>query len=217
MRSNAKGDLLAGREDKIVGVGLNKTGTGTLKTCLRHWGFAHATYDLDAFRLYRRNDRAGLQALMGRYDSFDNWPWALMFEEFDSLYPHARFILTQRVDAQTWYRSLCRHAKRFGPLTDFEQHIYGYVDPTRHEREHIEFYVRHNERVRDYFADRPDKLLVVCWESGDGWRELSNFLDQPTPELPFPHANKTPNLWNELEQRVRPVLGRYKQKLFGRR
>lgn len=209
--------MVASNTEKIIGVGLNKTGTATLKTCLLHWESAHATYDLDAFRLYRRGDREGLQTLMDRYDSFDNWPWALMYEAFDRGYPNAKFILTQRINPQTWYRSLCRHAKRFGPLTDFEQHIYGYASPAGYEQEHIEFYLRHNQRVRDYFADRPEKLLIVCWESGDGWQELCEFLGRPIPDIPFPHSNRTPNFWDELEQRVRPVLGRYKQKLFGQR
>jgi hypothetical protein len=202
---------------KIIGVGLNKTGTGTLKTCLLHWGLVHASYDLDAFNLYRSNDRDRLQILMDRHDSFENWPWALMYEAFDKRYPDAKFILTERVNPHAWYRSLCKHAKRFGPLEDFEQHIYGHADPAGHEHEHVEFYLRHNQRVKRYFTDRPDKLLIVCWESGDGWQELCEFLGRPLPDIPFPHSNKTPNFWNGLERRVRPVLGRYKQKLFGGR
>jgi hypothetical protein len=44
--------------------------------------------------------------------------------------------------------------------------------------------------VRAYFAGRPDDLLEVCWEAGDGWKELASFLGQPVPALPFPHLNK---------------------------
>jgi len=29
--------------------------------------------------------------------------------------------------------------------------------------------------------------LVVSWEKGDGWAELSRFLNKRTPGEPFPH------------------------------
>jgi hypothetical protein len=42
--------------------------------------------------------------------------------------------------------------------------------------------------VLEYFGDRVNKdLLVVCWENGDGWAELSRFLKRRAPDEPFPH------------------------------
>ena len=49
-------------------------------------------------------------------------------------------------------------------------------------------YERHNREVLQYFGNRLSKdLLVVCWEQGDGWAELSRFLNKRLPEEPFPH------------------------------
>jgi len=49
-------------------------------------------------------------------------------------------------------------------------------------------YERHNREVLDYFGERIDRdLLVVCWENGDGWTQLSKFLNKRYPDEPFPH------------------------------
>ncbi len=200
---------------KIVGIGLNKTGTSTLKTCMETWGFKHVTYNLDAFNAYRERDWDYLKSVADEHDSFENWPWALMYEQFDDWYPDAKFILTVRKDAQTWFKSLSRHGQNMGPLTDFEIYIYGYAVPKEHKREHIEFYNQHNSKVKKFYENRPDKLLEVCWENGDGWKELADFLNLDAPNVPFPHSNKTPNYYQKLERKYRPILGKYKQMIFG--
>jgi hypothetical protein len=50
----------------------------------------------------------------------------------------------------------------------------------------------------------------VCWENGDGWKELANFLEKPVPDQPFPHINKTVPLMytgnNELVARLYRLL-----------
>jgi hypothetical protein len=63
--------------------------------------------------------------------------------------------------------------------------------PRGHQREYIRYYEDHLRSVRDYFRDRPDALLDVCWEEGHGWEELSRFLGLAKPEKSFPHANKS--------------------------
>jgi len=45
--------------------------------------------------------------------------------------------------------------------------------------------------VREYFRDRPDDLLEVCWEEKHGWSELASFLNEAFPEVKFPHKNRT--------------------------
>ena len=170
---------------KIVGVGLNKTGTKTLKFYLRHWGFRHQSYDLDAFNRFRAGRVAELLASMRAYDSFEDWPWPLLYREIDDYFPDARFILTTRRNADVWYRSLCNMAVRMGPFKDFERHIYGHAMPQGHRAEHLRYYCEHNRAVEAHFRDRPGKLLRVCWETGDDASSLAEFLglqgDIPPP------------------------------------
>ncbi len=174
---------------KVVGIGLNKTGTSTLGVCLRHWGLKHTSYSVDAFNLWRERNYEGLLEHISHYESFEDWPWPLVYREVDQTFPGSKFILTRRKDAETWFGSLRKHAELTGP-TKFRKVIYGYAMPHEHKEEHIQFYERHLQEVRDYFRARPDDLLEVCWEEGGGWTELSQFLGFERPDIPFPHANK---------------------------
>jgi len=172
---------------KIIGVGLNRTGTGTLDACFRHWGLRHASWSPEAFALWRQRRFDEITAIMRNFDSFADWPWPLIYPEIDLRFPGSKFILTRRKDPQTWFRSLCRHADRTGP-TEFRTHIYGFAMPHGHEAEHIAFYNEHLRAVRAYFRGRED-FLEVCWEEGDGWQILSTFLGFECPKLPFPQVN----------------------------
>jgi hypothetical protein len=177
---------------KIVGIGLNKTGTKTLGACFRHWGLKHQSFNEEAFELWRRKEVEELLKWVGEYESFEDWPWPLIYADIDRKYPEAKFILTKRKNPETWFHSLCKHADRTGP-TIFRKYIYGHELPHHHKAEHIQLYEHHIESVRKYFQHRPDDFLEVCWENGDGWQELARFLGYEAPCIPFPHENKAPN------------------------
>jgi Sulfotransferase domain/Sulfotransferase family len=174
---------------KVVGIGLNKTGTKTLGACLRHWGSDHISCSREGFDLWTAANREALMHIVERHQSFDDWPWPLVYREIDRRFPGTKFVLTRRTTPEAWFSSLCKHAGRTGP-TVFRKEIYGYEMPYGHQEAHIAFYNNHLKQVRAYFAGRPDDLLEVCWEAGDGWKELASFLGQPVPALPFPHLNK---------------------------
>lgn len=191
-----------------IGIGLNKTGTKSLRYCLRSWGYRHRTYDIDAFRLFEAGRLPELLETMESYDSFEDWPWPLMYREIDAHFPDARFILTVRKDAETWYRSLCNMAVRMGPFTGAEVPVYGWAMPQGHRDEHVAVYERHNAEVRAHFADRPGKLLELCWEVDRSTEALAAFLGEE-PLADVPHYNRSPRVYSgdirwlaELNRRV---------------
>lgn len=48
-------------------------------------------------------------------------------------------------------------------------------------------YELHARNTRDYFADRPQDLMIMNISAGDGWEKLCQFLDLPVPDgVPFP-------------------------------
>lgn len=51
-------------------------------------------------------------------------------------------------------------------------------------------YLRQCADVSNYFPAAPDKLLVVNWSSGRGWKELCGFLGVPMPAHLFSWLNK---------------------------
>lgn len=192
---------------KVVGVGLNKTGTTSLGVCLKYWGLKHLSCTPEAFELWRRNKIRPLMTWVARYDSFEDWPWPLLYREIDRVFPGTKFILTRRKDPNTWFGSLCRHAERTGP-TAFRKYIYGHAMPRGFRDAHIRFYEAHNEAVRKYFERRPNDFLEVCWEEGDGWEELAEFLGFETPNRPFPHANQSPTHRGSLQQKLTRIRHR---------
>lgn len=174
---------------KIMGIGLNKTGTKSLGSCLMYWGMKHISCNETAFDLWRKKNLRCLMEIASVYDSCEDWPWPLMYRELDHFFPKGKFILTVRLNADVWYKSLCQHALVTGP-TEYRKYVYGAYMPQGHKQRCIEVYERHNHMVRKYFKDRPGDFLEICWEKGDGWEELSCFLSLPQPDFPFPHTNK---------------------------
>jgi len=63
--------------------------------------------------------------------------------------------------------------------------------PTGKKPHHVKIYEEHNEAVRAYFAGREEDFLEVCWEEGDGWEEICDFLGHDVPEAEFPHRKKS--------------------------
>ena len=176
---------------KIIGVGLNKTGTKTLNTSLRHWGFRHFSIDKDAVQLYIDGNIKGLLQLVEQYDSFEDWPWPLIYREIDQAFPGSKFILTRRKDSETWFRSLCDHAELYHASRTWKA-VYGYENPKKHKREHIEYYENHNRGVREYFRDRPDDLLEVCWGKGTGGTSLRGSSERSGPRSPSHTPTRSP-------------------------
>jgi len=129
-----------------------------------------------------------------KYESFEDWPWFLIYRELDQRFPNSKFILTLRKDTATYVASLKGHHKREGirELGFVKPHywdeVFG-VEPAQWDyQKSAQRYERHNQAVREYFGDRINRdLLVVCWEKGDGWAQLCKFLNKRSPDESFPH------------------------------
>ncbi len=175
---------------KIFGIGLNKTGTKTLGACLRHFGCRHTTFDLNDLRNFKKGQLQPLLDKLQHFDSCEDWPWPLLFEVLDDHFPEARFILTTRLSPNVWFESLCKHAEKTGP-TEGRLLAYGYAMPHLYRKSHLNFYLEHNQRVREHFRGREGKLLELCWEQGDEWMKLCEFLGWQVPKILFPHENRS--------------------------
>jgi Sulfotransferase domain len=176
---------------KVFGIGLNKTGTTTLGQCFERLGLTHTGCSRELLEDFRvRGDLRATFEVADRFDSFEDWPWPLLYRELDQRYPGSKFVLTLRRDPETWLKSLKEMSLRTRPLHHCRKLAYGYHYPHGREQEHLQFYERHRREVLDYFRDRPQDLLVLCWEDGAGWPELCAFLGRPVPAVPLPHANR---------------------------
>lgn len=193
---------------KVFCIGFQKTGTSSMRDALQRLGYR-------VIGVYGRNQTlAQLRetyveqgiALARQHDAVEDMPWPLIFRELDAAFPGSRFVLTLR-DTDRWYRSIAGH---FGANPyHIQQLTYGEdaPAPVGHEQRYRQVYEAHNTAVRKYFAGRPQDLLVMELEKGDGWAKLGEFLGVPVPEGPFVRTN-TSGQRSSLLERVRKKLYR---------
>jgi len=192
---------------QVVGAGLGRTGTVSLKAALeRLLGapcyhmvevFAHLDH-VPVWHAAVRREPVDWEALLGGYRAAVDWPAAAFWRELGEAYPGAIVLLSVRDDAETWWRSADRTvfaAMRRPPPPELESWFEMVSDLWRatmaedwDDREvAMAAYERHNAEVRA--AVPPERL--VQWRPGDGWGPLCEALGVPVPDEPFPHENTT--------------------------
>jgi len=179
---------------KVFGIGINKTGTTTLGHCLNILGYKHYSFDFELLSEVHNFNWSRINQIIQTYDSFEDWPYPLIYSQLDFLYPRSKFILTRRRTPEMWLQSLSAHSLRTDPIMGTKTRLmaYGWEYPQMNPKAHIAHYNSHLTGVRQYFNGREEDFLEVCWEEGDGWNKLCNFLNQEVPiGIPFPHLNKS--------------------------
>ena len=175
--------------EKIVCIGLGKTGTTSFSQAMLELGYRHCGHGARLPKLGKAiGSELGINLALRYYDSFDDFPWPYLYKKIAVKYPNAKFVLTRRKNTDVWLKSLHKAYSRKGPTFEkFEN--YGYFSVLQNPGHHVRLYESHLKAVRSYFLGSP-RLLEVCWEDGDGWKELCGFLGVNAPEIPFPVANK---------------------------
>ncbi|MDZ7628842.1 MAG: sulfotransferase [Parvularculaceae bacterium] len=197
---------------KVFCIGFQKTGTTSLYAALEQLGYKTAAVvgrDWRAERLAAEGAGACIDTARD-FDAAQDMPWPIFFRELDEAFPGSKFILTVR-DPESWFASIEGH---FGANEgEMQAFVYGRdaAAPAGNKARYLETLRRHEAAVRAHFAGRPDDLLVMNLEAGDGWPELCAFLGASPPADPFPARNKAADR-KTLSFRIRRKVGQ----LFGR-
>jgi hypothetical protein len=179
---------------RIFGIGLNKTGTTSLKRCFealglqpiapakgaRHNSVTHAILD--------HGDYEPALRFAEEYRCFEDRPWNLweMYRRLDERFPDSRFILTVR-SPDAWWKSVERWLTVTKPrMTRIYCRQLGVRSISREAM--LDGFHAYNRAVKRYFEGRPD--LLVFEIGREGWEPLCTFLDHPVPEIPFPYTNR---------------------------
>jgi len=204
---------------KVIGAGLGRTGTMSLKFALQQIGFDPCYHMMDVFQ--RQGDsekwdaiaRGGAPDWDDLFDGFQatvDWPSCHYWREIAKAYPDAKILLTER-DPELWFKSISstifpqldaapnadprREAqRRMAHLIVIEQTFGGRLD---HDHV-IDVYLRHNEAVKREVP--PERLLI--YDTPQGWEPLCEFLGVPVPDAPFPKTNTTEEFRNRQATRA---------------
>ena len=192
---------------KIFGVGFKKTATESLLSAYDALGLGVACGEAcraDAAALWSgawktgARDLGAVVELARRYDFFQDSPWcdaaAPLYPALAAAFPDARFVLTVRPVA-AWWPSVKRWLGCVKPSKRRE-----YADllgvAAVEERAFTDAYARHNAAVAAFFADAPERLLVVDLTdpARDHWRDLCAFFGVragcPAGALPHRHNQR---------------------------
>jgi len=196
---------------KLIGAGLGRTGTLSLKAALERIGYGPCYHMIEILAAPERARHWLAQTQGGSHDwdtifhgyrATVDWPAAAFWCELADRYPDAKVLLSLR-DADRWYESVMNTiypVMTQGPpagapetLHDFHTMVYGLIFERTFagrlaDRAHAKrVFAEHNQAVVD--AIPAARLLV--YQPGDGWEPICRFLDVPVPDEDFPHLNDT--------------------------
>ncbi|MEQ4725070.1 sulfotransferase family protein [Nonomuraea sp. B19D2] len=206
----------------VIGVGLGRTGTHSLKFALERLGFGPCChmYDLMAapekahpWLAAARGEQVDWREVCQEYRSTTDFPGCSHWRELTACYPRASVVLTVR-DPRSWYESVM--ATFFSPATSYISPEQSPIMEAARLRAATDFKCRpddaegmmaafraHNAEVQ---ATIPaDRLLV--YRVTEGWGPLCAFLGLETPDEPFPKVNDRRSYEEAMVSRFRQHCG----------
>jgi hypothetical protein len=200
---------------KIIGAGLGRTATFSLKFALEHIGFGPCYHMSEVFAGAKRNIPLWLDVVRGKPDwdavfagfqSTTDYPACTYWRELAAYYPDAKVILSVR-DADNWFDSVSEtifSPKMHGSLagTPLEELMRGVIFDAFGDRLNdrafmTDWFKRRNQSVID--ALPADRLLV--FSAKQGWDPLCAFLGVPVPTVPFPRVNSRDEFAQGFDER----------------
>ena len=192
---------------RVVGAGVGRTGTASLKEALAILLDGPCYHMKDVFGVPEHvpiwaaaaaGRSTDWDALYDGYRAAVDWPTSAFWPELIEAFPDALVLLSTRDSAETWWKSADAtifQAMQPDPspeLADWHQMVIGlmqakftpdFLDADAAKRAYDE----HNDRVRERVP--ADRLLE--WRPGDGWDPICERLGLDVPAVPFPHTNST--------------------------
>jgi len=189
---------------RVVGAGVGRTGTLSLKTALeRLLGepcyhmvevFSHPQH-VPLWQAAARGEMPDWGQLFSGFAAAVDWPAASFWPELSAAFPEAVVVLSLR-DRRKWWESAdstifpVLRDSSLEPLPGWR----GMIEEMLRTRfttalddpeEAMAAFDRHNAAVR---AAVPANRLLE-WSAGDGWEPLCAALGVPVPDEPFPRTN----------------------------
>ena len=222
---------------EVIGAGMGRTGTMTMKLALEELGFAPCHHMLSIFAHPEKyhhletlsnnlDDEGALVGLFGGYKAVVDHPGCVFYEKFMKIHPNAKVILTIRDSPDAWQKSAQDTIFELNkPMNWVKRQILMLARPA-----HIKVMERlctemhgHNpfdpetdltQIYKDWYArvteTVPSERLLI-FNVKEGWRPLCEFLGVPIPEKDFPKVNST----KEFQKMKKSMIGKQLKNNFG--
>jgi hypothetical protein len=202
---------------RVVGAGLGRTGTNSLKLALERL-LGGRCYHMS--ELFERLDHTAVWAAALRGEDPDwrtfpdgcvatlDWPACTFWAELAGAHPDAVVLLSTRSSAEVWWRSfehtilatLSQPVPEGRPdWAERRRMTLAMMDaftPSWRERDAaMAAYDAHNAAVRATVT--PERL--IDWQPGDGWEPICERLGVPVPADDFPNVNSTAEFREALQ------------------
>lgn len=199
----------------VIGTGVGRTGTYSLKLALNELGFGPCHHMEEVLRYMpvqvplwaaAANGRPDWAAIFQGYESAVDWPTAGFFREMHAAFPEAKFILTTR-KPESWVESFSATIYTLmgaphqvpAEMQDWHAMAVDVIERTGFPlgldaADLKRAFEAHAEAVK---ATIPARQLLV-YQVKDGWGPLCAFLDVPTPDSPFPRSNDRGEFWDRF-------------------
>ncbi|APZ44232.1 sulfotransferase family protein [Acidihalobacter ferrooxydans] len=201
---------------KIIGVGMGRTGTASLKVALESLGLG-TCYHMSEVLKHPERTADWIDAAEGKPDwdkifagytaTVDN-PGCNFWKELADFYPSAKIILTVR-DPEEWFNSTNEtiHSVEFAKFiknspfgTMVQKTIWDVMDNRMQDKGYmIDFFQNRTLEIKNTIA--PERLLV--YRVSEGWQPLCKFLGLSVPNIEFPRINSR----EETKQMLADLLG----------
>ncbi|MHB8637751.1 MAG: sulfotransferase family protein [Fimbriimonadaceae bacterium] len=191
---------------KVVGAGLGRTGTHSLKLAMEKLLGAPCYHMVEVFEhpehvpvwhAAARGEAVDWNALMNGYAAAVDWPASAFWPELSQAFPEALIVLSVR-DVEAWWRSTQNtifneiENPRFAQMKDWLDMVVAMFEArfTTELHNHdacVAAFERHNAEV----IERAPANRLLVWQATEGWAPLCSALGLPVPDEPFPLTNTT--------------------------
>ena len=195
---------------RVVGAGLGRTGTHSLKLaleqllggpCYHMSELIERESDTAVWAAATRGEDVDWPGFLAGFHATVDWPACAFWEPIARAFPDAVVLLSVRESPEAWWnsfgRTIAQALQKPVPPEDEgwverRRMVLAMIETTftpdwRDRDGAIAAYIRHNDRVREAV---PAERLVE-YRAGDGWEPLCAALGIEIPAEPFPHTTRT--------------------------
>ena len=187
---------------RVVGAGLPRTGTSSLKVALTQLlgGQCYHMSDVlecpDHITVWHQAVRGELpdwHEFFTDYIATVDFPASAFWRELSDANPNAIILLSIRDNAETWWQSVSQTIFQvkvdLPSFQDMIRDVMGarFTEQWYDQQSAMAAYERYNDEVRSIITSN----RLVEWQPRDGWEPICKALNLPIPNQPFPYVNTT--------------------------